>query len=75
MAAIDMALWDAMARLHAVSLVTLLGGVAKDIPVYAGIGYDGVDGCAAQAERWAKRGDQRASKRRSDTRRCRKTSL
>ena len=56
MAAIDMALWDAMARLHSVSLVTLLGGVAKEIPVYAGIGYDGVDGCAEQAERWAKRG-------------------
>ena len=56
MAAIDMALWDAMARLHAVSLVTLLGGVAKTVPAYTGIGYDGVDGCAEQAERWAKRG-------------------
>jgi mandelate racemase len=56
MAAIDMALWDAMARLHSVSLVRLLGGTSKDIPVYAGIGYDGVDGCAAQAERWAVRG-------------------
>ena len=56
MAAIDMALWDAMARLHAVPLVTLLGGVTKEIPVYAGIGYDGADGCAEQAERWAKRG-------------------
>lgn len=55
-AAIDMALWDAMARLHSVSLVTLLGGVAKEIPVYAGIGYDGVDGCAEQAEQWANRG-------------------
>ncbi|HUP39739.1 MAG TPA: enolase C-terminal domain-like protein [Vicinamibacterales bacterium] len=55
MAAIDMALWDAAARLHSVSLVSLLGGVAKEIPVYAGIGYDGVDGCAAQAERWAVR--------------------
>ena len=42
MAAIDMALWDAMARLHSVSLVTLLGGGAKKIPVYAGIGHDGV---------------------------------
>src|SRR5829696_6008697 len=56
MAAIDMALWDAMARLHSVSLVSLLGGVPKTIPVYAGIGYDGVEGCAAQAERWAARG-------------------
>jgi mandelate racemase len=56
MAAIDMALWDAMARRHAVSLVRLLGGAAKNIPVYAGIGYDGADGCAAQAERWAARG-------------------
>ena len=56
LAAIDMALWDAMARSHSVSLIALLGGVAKEIPVYAGIGYDGVDGCAAQAERWATRG-------------------
>jgi mandelate racemase len=56
MAAIDMALWDAAARLQSVSLVSLLGGIAKEIPVYAGIGYDGVDGCAAQAERWAARG-------------------
>src|SRR5688500_5265358 len=56
MAAIDMALWDAMARLHSASLVRLLGCAAKEIPVYAGIGYDGVDGCAEQAERWAKRG-------------------
>ena len=56
MAAIDMALWDAMARLHSASLVRLLGCAAKEIPVYAGIGYDGVDGCAEQAERWAARG-------------------
>jgi mandelate racemase len=56
LAVIDMALWDAMARLHSAPLVTLLGGAAKQIPVYAGIGYDGVDGCAAQAERWASRG-------------------
>lgn len=56
LAAIDMALWDAAARLHSVSLTRLLGGAAKDIPVYAGIGYDGVDGCAEQAERWAARG-------------------
>jgi mandelate racemase len=56
LAAIDMALWDAMARVHSVSLIELLGGVPKEIPVYAGIGYDGVDGCAQQAERWATRG-------------------
>ena len=56
LAAIDMALWDAAARHHGVSLTRLLGGVPKEIPVYAGIGYDGVDGCAEQAERWAARG-------------------
>lgn len=56
LAAIDMAVWDAAARLHGVSLTRLLGGVPKEIPVYAGIGYDGVDGCAEQAERWAARG-------------------
>ena len=32
LAAIDMALWDALARTHGTSLVALLGGVARPIP-------------------------------------------
>lgn len=55
-AAIDMALWDALARLHGVSLVRLLGGVEKPIPAYGAVGYDGVSESARVAEDWAKRG-------------------
>jgi mandelate racemase len=56
MAAVDMALWDALARRSHQSLVQLLGGVAKPIPAYGGVGYDGVEGSAKAAEEWAKRG-------------------
>lgn len=56
LAAIDMALWDALARVHGISLVRLLGGVEKPVRCYAGIGYDGVEGCARAAERWAAQG-------------------
>ncbi len=56
LAGIDMALWDALAKSHNRSLVHLMGGVAKPISVYAGVGFDGVAGSAAQAEEWAKRG-------------------
>jgi mandelate racemase len=54
--AIDMALWDAMARSHKTSLVRLLGGVEKPIPAYGAVGFDGVAGSAQTAERWAKLG-------------------
>jgi len=54
LAAIDMALWDALARQHQTSLVRLLGGVEKPVPAYGGIGYDGVEGSARAAEAWAK---------------------
>src|SRR3954469_21866903 len=37
----DRRLGDAPARLHGVSLVRLLGGPPKPIPVYGGIGFDG----------------------------------
>ncbi|MEM6986092.1 MAG: enolase C-terminal domain-like protein [Pseudomonadota bacterium] len=56
LAAIDMALWDALARTHALPLVRLLGGVEKPVPAYGAIGYDGEQGAAAVAEQWAERG-------------------
>jgi mandelate racemase len=51
-----MALWDALARTHGVPLVGLLGGIARPIRCYGAVGYDGVEGSARVAERWAKRG-------------------
>jgi mandelate racemase len=56
LAALDMALWDALARFHEVSIVRLLGGLERPIPAYAGLGFDGADGCARAAERRAERG-------------------
>jgi len=56
LAAIDMALWDALARTHGVSLVRLLGGTERPIPAYGGIGYDGPTECAKAAAEWAERG-------------------
>jgi mandelate racemase len=56
LAAIDMALWDALARSHGTSLVRLLGYVDKPIPAYGAVGYDGVAESAKVAEEWAKRG-------------------
>lgn len=56
LAAIDMALWDALARTLGVSLVRLLGAAERPIPAYGGIGYDGVKGSAKAAEDWARRG-------------------
>ncbi len=56
LAAIDMALWDALARRHETSLVALLGGVAKPIPAYGSVGFDGVEGSARVAAEWVERG-------------------
>ena len=56
MAAIDMALWDALARAQELPLVRLLGGTPKSIPAYGAVGYDGATGSAEVAETWAKRG-------------------
>ncbi len=56
LAAIDMALWDALARRFETSLVGLLGGVARPIPAYGAIGYDGVEGSAEAAAGWVDRG-------------------
>jgi mandelate racemase len=56
LAAIDMALWDALARVHSMPLVRLLGGVEKPVRAYGAVGYDGVKDSGRGAERWAKRG-------------------
>ena len=56
LAAIDMALWDALARSHGTSLTRLLGGAEKSTPAYGAVGYDGVLRSAQVAEDWAKRG-------------------
>ncbi len=56
LAAIDMAVWDALARTQNLSLVEMLGGEKKPIPAYGAIGYDGAKGCAEVAEYWAKQG-------------------
>ncbi len=56
LAGIDMALWDALARVHRVSLVRLLGGVPKPIPAYGAIGYDGAMESGRVAESWVRRG-------------------
>ncbi len=56
LAAIDMALWDALARTYSISLVRLLGGIEKPIPAYGAVGFDGVSGSAQGAEEWARRG-------------------
>lgn len=56
LAAVDMALWDAQARLFGVSLARLLGGTEKRVPAYGAVGYDGEEKSARTAEGWAKRG-------------------
>jgi mandelate racemase len=56
LAAVDMALWDALARVHELSLARLLGGVEKPVRCYGGVGFDGAEGCARAAERLAAQG-------------------
>ncbi|MEO8312966.1 MAG: enolase C-terminal domain-like protein [Caldimonas sp.] len=56
LSAIDMAVWDALARTQAVPLVRLLGGAIKPVRPYGAVGYDGVAGSAKAAESWARRG-------------------
>lgn len=56
LAALDMALWDALARTHEVSLVRLLGGEAKPVRAYGAVGYEGAVASARTAECWAARG-------------------
>ena len=56
LAAIDMALWDALARVHELPLLQLLGGQQKPVRAYGAVGYDGASESARIAERWAERG-------------------
>jgi len=56
LAAIDMALWDALARSRETSLVRLLGGMERPLAAYGAVGYDGETASAVAAEDWAKRG-------------------
>jgi mandelate racemase len=56
MAAIDMALWDALARASELPLARLLGGTLKPIPAYGATGFDGAEGSARVAAEWAERG-------------------
>ena len=74
LAAIDMALWDALARSHRTSLVSSWAAARRPFPAYGAVGYDGALRSAQVAEDWAKRGASPASRPRSATRRCRRTS-
>jgi len=56
LAGIDMALWDALARVHGVSLVALLGGAGRPVQAYGAVGFDGEAESARIAEDWARRG-------------------
>ena len=56
LAGIDMALWDALARVNSISLLELLGGEAKPVPAYGAVGYDGEVDSAKAAESWVRRG-------------------
>ena len=54
--AIDMAAWDALARMQGLPLCRLLGATPRPTRAYGGIGYDGAQQSARAAEAWAKRG-------------------
>lgn len=53
-AAIDMALWDALARQQELPLARLLGAQPRAIRAYGAVGYDGELESARTAEAWAK---------------------
>jgi mandelate racemase len=53
---IDMALWDALARVHGVPLARMFGAAPKSVPAYGAVGHDGPVGSARTAEDWVKKG-------------------
>jgi mandelate racemase len=56
LAGIDMALWDALAQVHGLPLVQLLGGAGVPLQAYGAVGYDGARDSARVAEAWVSRG-------------------
>ena len=56
MAAVDMAVWDAVARAHELPLALLLGAGLRPVPAYGADGYDGPDRSARTAAAWVERG-------------------
>jgi len=56
LAAVDMALWDALARSRNTSLTRLLGGIEKPLRAYGAVGYEGARGSARVTEDWVRRG-------------------
>jgi mandelate racemase len=56
MAAIDMALWDALARAHELPLCRLLGSAPRPVRAYGAIGYDGAEESARAAAGLVERG-------------------
>ena len=55
-AALDMALWDTLARSKELPLVRLLGGNPKPIRAYGAVGYVGAAESAREAARWSELG-------------------
>lgn len=56
LSALDMALWDALARTHGVGLHALLGAAPAKVRAYGNLGCDGEAVCGAGAERLARAG-------------------
>jgi mandelate racemase len=50
LAAIDMALWDALARAQRLPLARLLGGLERPLPCYGAVGFDGPEGYSTVGE-------------------------
>ncbi|MFM8898666.1 MAG: hypothetical protein ACKOF9_01780 [Burkholderiales bacterium] len=55
-AAIDMALWDALAHQQNLPLASLLGGQPQPVRAYGAVGYDGELESARVAQTWAEQG-------------------
>ena len=55
-AALDMALWDALARCTDLPLVRLLGWKPTPVRAYGAVGYVGAEDSAREAARWAEQG-------------------